>query len=257
PLLHADIVWIKDQKMTMEQESKRETDRGTTEASDNVAVGKSDGERTGTEECGGTGTPENVVRETRETSDGGTGTTAQSATFEMGTRRGDGLQRAMAALKVARENRAKDPTLLDTRNVTAVFDYFLIVTGASRRQVYAIAEEIHHEMRKVWNDRRIGFEGAEDCRWIILDYGDLVIHVFDEETREYYRLEDLWAGAQNVDLSGADETRETDEGKPATTVERPMETEITAQKSPEMTTSSEVGNSSDITPREPDQSTNR
>ena len=127
-------------------------------------------------------------------------------TFRVGNPRGDGLQRAMAAVNVAIGNHARDPVLLDTRKITSLFDYFLIVTGASRRQVYAIAEEIHLELRRVWNDRRIGFEGAEECRWIILDYGDLVIHVFDAEARDYYQLEDLWAAAESIDLSSVIDT---------------------------------------------------
>jgi iojap-like ribosome-associated protein len=125
---------------------------------------------------------------------------AESVTLTVGNQRGDGLERALAAARVARENRGREIMLLDLRKITPVFDYFLIVTGASRRQVHAIAEEIHLELKRVWNDRRIGFEGIEDSRWIILDYGDLVVHVFDEEARGYYRLEDLWGGAEVVTI---------------------------------------------------------
>ncbi len=123
-----------------------------------------------------------------------------STTLTVGNERGNGLERAQAAAKVAAENKARDIVLLDMREVTPVFDYFLIVSGASRRQVHAIAEEIHLELKKVWGDKRLGFEGVEESRWIILDYGDLVVHVFDEETRDYYRLEDLWASAKRMTL---------------------------------------------------------
>ena len=123
-----------------------------------------------------------------------------STTLTVGNERGNGLERALAAAKVAAENKARDIVLLDMREVTPVFDYFLIVSGASRRQVHAIAEEIHLELKKVWGDKRLGFEGVEESRWIILDYGDLVVHVFDEETRDYYRLEDLWASAKRMTL---------------------------------------------------------
>lgn len=123
-----------------------------------------------------------------------------STTFTVGNERGNGFERAKAAAKVAVENKARDVVLLDMRKASPVFDYFLIVSGASRRQVHAIAEEIHLELKKVWGDKRLGFEGVEESRWIILDYGDLVVHVFDEETRDYYRLEDLWSNATRITL---------------------------------------------------------
>lgn len=98
------------------------------------------------------------------------------------------------------------------REHTSVFDYFVIVTGNSRRQLHAISEDIDHKLEDELGDQRMGIEGYSESRWILLDYGSVVIHLFDEETRQFYALEDLWAGAQRVPLpweSGAQEDRES------------------------------------------------
>jgi ribosome-associated protein len=86
------------------------------------------------------------------------------------------------------------------RALTPIFDYFVIATGNSRRQLHAISEEIDHALEDDLNDQRMGIEGYRESRWIVLDYGSVVIHVFDEETREYYALEQLWSEATRVEL---------------------------------------------------------
>ncbi len=108
------------------------------------------------------------------------------------------LQRALAAAQVAADNRGRDIVVLDMREVTTIFDYFVVVTGTSRRQLHAISEEIDRTLETDLGDRRMGIEGYEQSRWILLDYGDLVIHLFDDETRAYYALEDLWGDAKRV-----------------------------------------------------------
>jgi ribosome-associated protein len=77
----------------------------------------------------------------------------------------------------------------------------VLATGSSRRQLHAISEEIDHTLEDDLEDRRIGIEGYSESRWILLDYGSVVIHLFDDETREYYSLESLWADATQVDIS--------------------------------------------------------
>ena len=111
------------------------------------------------------------------------------------------LELALAAVRVAAEDRGRDIQLLDMRELTQIFDYFVIVTGSSRRQLHAISEDIDHFLEDELGDRRMGIEGYNESRWIVLDYGTVVIHIFDEETRDYYRLEDLWADAKVVDIS--------------------------------------------------------
>ena len=110
------------------------------------------------------------------------------------------LQLALAAAQTAHENRGRDIVLLDMRQLTPHFDYFVIATGSSRRQLHAMSEEIDHTLEEQLHDRRLSIEGYNDSRWILLDYGNVVIHLFDEETREYYALEVLWSAARRVPL---------------------------------------------------------
>ena len=112
------------------------------------------------------------------------------------------LALALAAARTAADNRGQEIQVLNLRDVTPIFDYFVIVTGTSRRQLHAISEEIDHTLEDEMNDKRDGIEGYNDSRWILLDYGSVVIHLFDQETRSYYDLENLWAGAPVIDLTG-------------------------------------------------------
>jgi len=110
------------------------------------------------------------------------------------------LQRALVAARTAEDNRGRDVVILDLRKVTTFFDYFVIATGTSRRQLHAMSEEIDHALEEGMGDRRMGIEGYDESRWILLDYGDVVIHLFDEETRDYYALEELWSQAKRIPL---------------------------------------------------------
>ena len=111
-----------------------------------------------------------------------------------------GLHRARVAARVAAENRGTDVVILDLREMTSIFDYFVLVTGTSRRQLHAISEEIDHVLETELRDRRLGIEGYEQSHWILLDYGDVVIHLFEPETRAYYAIEELWDRAKRVPL---------------------------------------------------------
>ena len=111
---------------------------------------------------------------------------------------GTGLERALLAAKVAEDNRGANIVILDVRELTSVFDYFVVASGTSRRQLHAMSEEIDHALEDEMGDRRLGIEGYEESRWILLDYGDIVIHLFEPEMREYYALEDLWGHANRV-----------------------------------------------------------
>jgi ribosome-associated protein len=111
------------------------------------------------------------------------------------------LDLALAAARTAADNRGRDIKVLDMRGITPVFDYFVIATGASRRQLHAISEEIDRVLEQEMGDHRLGIEGYTGSQWILLDYGDVVIHLFDEKTRAYYDLENLWSPAPHVDVS--------------------------------------------------------
>jgi len=106
---------------------------------------------------------------------------------------------ARAAAREAEDNRGQNVVVLDMRDQTSIFDYFVIVTGTSNRQLRAISDGIDDVLQKQFGHKRVGREGYEDSHWILLDYGSIVVHMFDEATRDFYRLEDLWAGAQPVE----------------------------------------------------------
>jgi ribosome-associated protein len=114
------------------------------------------------------------------------------------------LQLALAAAQTAEENRGRDIIVLDMHDLTPLFDYFVLATGTSRRQLHAMSEEIDHPLEDDLNDQRLGIEGYDQSRWILLDYGSIVIHLFDEETRRYYALEELWSDAHRIPLPQRD-----------------------------------------------------
>jgi ribosome-associated protein len=111
------------------------------------------------------------------------------------------LTLALAAARTAAENRGQNVLVLDVRHVTPIFDYFVMATGSSRRQMHAMSEEIDRKLEDEMGDHRLNIAGYDESRWIVLDYGNVVIHLFDDETRAYYALEDLWAEGNQVDLT--------------------------------------------------------
>ena len=111
------------------------------------------------------------------------------------------LQLALAAARTAADNNGTDIVVLDMSLQSAMFDYFVIATGTSRRQLHAMSEEIDHKLEDELNDKRMNIDGYDESRWIVLDYGTVIIHLFDEDTRKFYSLEALWADASKVDIS--------------------------------------------------------
>ena len=111
------------------------------------------------------------------------------------------LDRACLSARVAADHKARDIVVMDMRGITPLYDFFVIATGSSRRQIHTLAEEIDAALRAA-GDHRLGIEGYEASKWVVQDYGDIVVHLFDAETRAYYNLEDLWADAERVDWEG-------------------------------------------------------
>lgn len=111
------------------------------------------------------------------------------------------LQLALAAARVAAENRGTDVAVLDMTESAAWVDYFVIATGTSRRQLHAMSEEIDHKLEDDLGDKRMNIDGYDESKWIVLDYGSVIIHLFDDDTRSFYSLENLWADAKRVDLT--------------------------------------------------------
>lgn len=108
------------------------------------------------------------------------------------------LEHAIHCAHLAEAAKARDILVLDMRGLTSLYDYLVIATGAGKRSLHAIAEEIDDYM-KAQGDERLGIEGYEACKWIVQDYGDVVVHLFDSVSRAFYSLEDLWADAPRVD----------------------------------------------------------
>jgi ribosome-associated protein len=104
------------------------------------------------------------------------------------------------AARVAAEMGGTHIVALDMTGLTALFDYFLIVTGTSRRQLRAMADEIDRTVKDELHDRRMNIEGQDQSSWVVLDYTTVVVHLFDNDTRAYYSLEALWADAPRFPL---------------------------------------------------------
>jgi len=107
------------------------------------------------------------------------------------------LDKARRILEIASDKLAGDIALLDTRGICGFADYFIIVSGESNRQLDAVADEIVQALKKdaVAPPHR---EGAAASGWILLDYGDIVVHIFSSAQREYYKLDEMWSAARQV-----------------------------------------------------------
>lgn len=95
--------------------------------------------------------------------------------------------------------KAEDIVALDVRKLTIITDFFVICTGKSSIQIRAISDRIEDKLRKS-GERKLRVEGRQEATWILMDYGDVVVHVMAAEQREFYRLEDLWNEAPRVEL---------------------------------------------------------
>lgn len=114
--------------------------------------------------------------------------------------------RVRRALHAAAEKKAIDPTVLDLRGISTFTDYFLIFTGANRRQVQAISDEIVEQLKR-HGSPAARVEGYQNAEWVLIDYGDFVVHIFEEKARRFYDLERLWREASRLDLSPDDLAR--------------------------------------------------
>jgi ribosome-associated protein len=102
------------------------------------------------------------------------------------------------AVRAAEAKQAKDLRVLDLRAISAFADYFVIASGTNARQIQAIADEVEQQLKKA-GDRAHSIEGYDNAEWILMDYGDYLIHIFSEKSRAYYDLERLWREAKLVD----------------------------------------------------------
>lgn len=101
--------------------------------------------------------------------------------------------------EAAEEKKAQNPIVLDIRGLSVVADYFVLCHGNSETQVQSIADELMDKAQKMGLTTK-PMEGYHDARWVLLDLGDVIVHVFHKEDREYYHLEKLWADANQTEM---------------------------------------------------------
>ncbi len=118
----------------------------------------------------------------------------------------EALKKALIALEAAAEKKARDGIVLELKGLTTFTDYFVIVTGETDVHIRAVADAVEEALSKA-GEHMHHIEGYEDARWVLLDYGDVIVHIFSPEAREFYALELLWGDAPVV-------ARQTEEGAP-------------------------------------------
>ena len=104
---------------------------------------------------------------------------------------------AITCAKIADEKKAQDIVVLDISKLTFIAEYFVICTGINERQLQTIADEIKAKLKKR-SIQNIGIEGYNEAKWILMDYGDVIVHLFSKEMRSFYDLELLWGDAPKV-----------------------------------------------------------
>jgi ribosome-associated protein len=102
------------------------------------------------------------------------------------------------AIRSAAEKKATDIVVLDLRQIASFAEFFLIASGANQRQVQAISDEIEEQLKKQLSTRPVRIEGYNVAEWVLMDYGDFIVHIFNKEAREFYDLERLWRDAVKV-----------------------------------------------------------
>jgi ribosome-associated protein len=109
------------------------------------------------------------------------------------------LDKARLCVNIILERKAIEPVLFEVGQLTSIADYFLIASGKSSRQVQAIAQHLRTRMKEK-GFTLFGIEGEREGHWILLDYGDLIVHLFHQPVREFYDLEGLWIEAPRVEM---------------------------------------------------------
>ena len=110
----------------------------------------------------------------------------------------------ITAARAACEKSGRDTIILEVGRILAITEAFVITDGSNARQVRTIAEEVEAKVKEGGGPSPLRIEGLDDARWVLLDYGDFVVHVFLDEVREFYQLERLWADAPKWDWEPSD-----------------------------------------------------
>lgn len=119
----------------------------------------------------------------------------------------ESIDKAIEAAKASLDKKAKDVTILELKKLSVITDYFVICSAESTTQMKTIVENIEKRLLEK-KQKPIGIEGLTSTRWILMDYGDVIVHVFDEEARSYYELEKFWMDAPRIQLESKEELSE-------------------------------------------------
>lgn len=123
---------------------------------------------------------------------------------EVMQKQGLSKEKSLLIAQLMRDKKAQDVLILDLRKVASFTDYFVICTGRSDRQVQAIAEHLERQLKGLkW--RPTAVEGLGVARWVLMDFGDVIVHIFQRQVREFYDLEGLWSDAPRLELPEAEE----------------------------------------------------
>jgi ribosome-associated protein len=108
------------------------------------------------------------------------------------------LERAIQCAAFALDKKAVDVRILEIRQISTIADYLVLATGHSDKQTQAIAESVRLGLKKY--GKALDIEGAREGNWIVIDYGDVILHVFKDEIRRYYNLDELWSDAPEIEV---------------------------------------------------------
>ena len=110
------------------------------------------------------------------------------------------LERALLCAAKVLDKKAYQVRILDVRNLSSLTDFIVLASGSSDRQVQAAAESVHLGLKKEYGTMPLGIEGQNEGRWVLIDYGDVMVHVFHEPVRDFYDLDGLWSDAREVSV---------------------------------------------------------
>lgn len=108
--------------------------------------------------------------------------------------------RALLCASYALDKKALDLRILEVKGLSTLTDYLVIGTGRSDRQVQSVADSVHLGLKKDHNTLPLGMEGMKEGRWVLIDYGDVMVHIFQESVRNFYDLDGLWTEAAEIPL---------------------------------------------------------
>lgn len=109
------------------------------------------------------------------------------------------IEKAKRIAQLFDSKKGKDITVLDITNVTSLGDYFVIASGLSAPQINALTDEVDAKMLEA-GERALHIEGNKSATWVLMDYGDVVVHIFHQETRDFYGIERLWSDASKIEF---------------------------------------------------------